>query len=62
MPHVPAETYLSGELLVVRITDLGQNGDPNLVETVIGTLSADNGDSVTLRYYESGPNTGAIYA
>ncbi|MEO1786148.1 MAG: hypothetical protein AAFR41_03900 [Pseudomonadota bacterium] len=62
VPLVPAETYLSGELLVVRITDLGQNGDPNLVETVIGTLSADNGDSVTLRFYESGPNTGAFYA
>ncbi|MEM7767522.1 MAG: hypothetical protein AAF253_08545, partial [Pseudomonadota bacterium] len=59
---IPSETYLPGELLIVRITDLGQNGQPDVVETVVGTLSSDNGDTITLRFYESGPNTGQFFA
>lgn len=58
---VPAQTYLSGELIVVRVMDLGQNGDPNRVETVIVTIETDSGDMVTLRLYEDGPNSGHFY-
>ena len=62
VPLVPADTYLSGELMVVRVIDVGQNGDATLIETLVITLMADNGDMVTLRLYESGPDTGEFYA
>lgn len=59
---VPAQSYLSGELMVVRVIDEGQNGNPSRIETVVITVEADNGDSITLRLYESGPDTGHFYA
>ena len=62
VPLAPAEAYLSGELMIVRVIDIGQNGDPNRIETVSITVAADNGDTITLRLYESGPNTGNFYA
>ena len=62
VPLAPAETYLSGELMIVRVIDEGQNGDPNRIETVTITVTTDNGDTITLRLYESGPNTGHFYA
>jgi uncharacterized repeat protein (TIGR01451 family) len=62
VPLVPASTYLSGEIMVVRVIDTGQNGDPNVIETVLITVRADNGDRITLRLYEDGPNTGQFYA
>ncbi len=58
----PAETYLAGELIVVRVTDLGQNGDPALIETVTVTLTSDAGDTIALRLFESGPDTGQFLA
>ena len=58
---VPAETYLSGELIVVRVVDLGQNGNPNRIENIVVTVEADSGDSITLRMYEDGPDTGHFY-
>lgn len=62
VPLVPTSTYLSGEIMVVRVIDTGQNGDPNVIETVLITVRADNGDRITLRLYEDGPNTGQFYA
>lgn len=59
---VPAQTYVSGEVMIVRVTDIGQNGDPNKIETVVITVSTDNGDSITLRLYEDAPNSGQFYA
>ncbi len=59
---VPAQTYVPGETMVVRVIDLGQNGDPGRIETVIVTVETDSGDSIMLRLYESGPDTGAFYA
>ncbi len=58
----PAETYLAGELLFVRVTDAGQNGDPDTIETVVITVSAGSGDLITLRLFESGPDTGEFLA
>ncbi len=58
---VPAQTYLSGELMIVRVIDLGQNGNPNRIETVNITVEADNGDTITLRLYEDGPDSGQFY-
>ncbi|MEM9572445.1 MAG: hypothetical protein AAF996_13355 [Pseudomonadota bacterium] len=58
---VPAQTYLSGELMVVRVIDLGQNGNPDRIETVVINVLADNGDSITLRLYEDTPDSGHFY-
>ncbi|MEM6555519.1 MAG: hypothetical protein AAF642_06580 [Pseudomonadota bacterium] len=58
---VPAQTYLSGELMVVRVVDLGQNGNPDRIETVVITVTADNGDTITLRLYEDGSDSGHFY-
>jgi len=58
---VPAQTYLSGELMVVRVVDLGQNGNSDLIETVVINVTADNGDSITLRLYEDIADSGHFY-
>lgn len=59
---VPADTYLSGEVMIVRVIDLGQNGNPDLIETVLVTVESDTGDTITLRLYEDGPDSGHFYA
>ncbi|NWG92012.1 MAG: hypothetical protein HXY21_05830, partial [Parvularculaceae bacterium] len=58
----PASAYYTVESVVIRVADPGQNGDPNSVETLVATIRTANGDFVTLRLYESGPDTGAFYA
>jgi uncharacterized repeat protein (TIGR01451 family) len=58
---VPAETYLPGELMVVRVVDVGQNGNEDTIETVVIRVTADNGDRLTLRLYEDTPNSGHFY-
>ncbi|NWG92080.1 MAG: DUF11 domain-containing protein, partial [Parvularculaceae bacterium] len=58
----PASAYYTGEPVIIRVVDPGQNGDPTIVETLVATISTANGDFVTLRLYESGPDTGAFYA
>jgi hypothetical protein len=58
---VSAETYLPGELIVVRVVDTGQNGNSDVIETVAIRVTADNGDRITLRLYEDTPNSGHFY-
>lgn len=62
VPLTPATTYVTGELMIVRVIDTGQNGNPDVIETVTITVTTSTGDSVVLRLYESGPNTGEFYA
>lgn len=62
VPLIPASAYFSGELMIVRVIDTGQNGDPGRIETVAITVTADNGDVITLRLFESGTDTGEFYA
>jgi uncharacterized repeat protein (TIGR01451 family) len=62
LPLIPAQTYLAGELMFVSVTDITANQDPNRIETVVITIAADNGDVITLRLVESGPNTGEFWA
>jgi uncharacterized repeat protein (TIGR01451 family) len=59
---IPAGAYFSGEPIIVKVTDRGQNGNPNVVESIVATIATANGDFVTLRFYESGPSTGEFYA
>jgi uncharacterized repeat protein (TIGR01451 family) len=58
---VPAETYFSGELIVVRVVDLGQNGNSDRIETVVITVIVDSGDEITLQLYEDEPDSGHFY-
>ena len=58
----PASAYFPGEPVIIRVNDAGQNGDPSLIETLVATIRTANGDFVTLRLYESGPDTGQFYA
>lgn len=58
----PALTYLAGELMIVRVIDSGQNGDPETIENLIIMIRTSGGDQVELRLYESGPDTGEFYA
>ena len=62
VPLIPASTYLSGELMFIRVVDTGQNLDSNEIDTVVITISASNGDVITLRLYESGADTGEFFA
>jgi uncharacterized repeat protein (TIGR01451 family) len=62
VPLIEASAYFVGEPVIVRVTDPGQNGDPFVIETIIATIATENGDLVTLRLFESGPDTGAFYA
>lgn len=58
---VPAQTYIPGEVMIIRVVDLGQNGNPNEIESVVVTVENDQGDRLTLRLYEDGPNSGHFY-
>ena len=61
VPLVPSESFYAGELIFVRVTDEGQNGDPEAIETIIVRIQSDAGDEVVLRLYESGPDTGSFF-
>ncbi len=61
VPLVPAEVYYGGESIFLRLTDLDQNIDPFVAETILITVSAtESSDSETLRLTETGPNTGVF--
>ncbi|NNC38382.1 MAG: DUF11 domain-containing protein [Acidimicrobiales bacterium] len=62
IPLIPASMYNAGEIMFVRVTDPGQNGNPNEIETIVVTIETDAGDTITLRLYESGPDTGHFWA
>jgi uncharacterized repeat protein (TIGR01451 family) len=61
VPLVQATQYHVGEPVFIRLTDLDQNADPAVAETVIVTLH-DNltGDGEVIRLTETGPNTGVF--
>jgi len=61
VPLIPASTYLAGELMFIRVIDEGQNLDSNEIDTIVITVTADNGDTITLRLYESEPNSGEFF-
>ena len=62
VPLIPAETYLSGELMFLRVDYLTANVNSNLIDTVIVTVETDNNDVITLRLFETGPDTGEFWA
>ena len=62
VPLIEADTYLADELMFVRVTDLGANQDSTQIDTITITLTSSTGDSVVLRLYETGPDTGEFFA
>ncbi|MEL7454266.1 MAG: hypothetical protein AAGJ50_12940, partial [Pseudomonadota bacterium] len=62
VPLAPADRFIAGEAIFVRVTDAGQNGDPETIETVAVTVSTGEGDTLTLLLFESGPDTGEFFA
>ena len=58
----PADTYLAGELVFVSVEDQGENADPHAIETLTVTVRTEAGDEVSLRLYETGPDTSVFLA
>lgn len=59
VPLAPGSLYHEGEPLFIRLTDLDQDLDPTVIETVLVTLGVSaTGDAEIVRLYETGPNTG----
>jgi len=59
-PLANATMYASGDVVFVEVTDLDQNRDPNVAETVTVNVATSNGDSETLGLVETGPSTGVF--
>jgi len=62
VPLIPADTYLSGELMFIRLDYATGNVDASVIDTLVITVEAENGDFITLKLFESGPNTGEFWA
>ena len=56
------DTYDPDQTVFIRVIDLDQNTDPNVVETVTVTVTTSSGDTETITLYETGPNTGIFTA
>ena len=62
VPLIEATTYLANELMFVQVTDAGANADRSAIDTLVITVESDTGDIITLRLYETGPDTGEFFA
>lgn len=61
VPLITAEAYHIGEPFFLRLTDLDQNLDNLVRETILLTLTiSDTGDSELIRLTETGPDTGVF--
>lgn len=60
VPLVRANVYHHGEPIFLMLTDLDQNIDPTIEETIILVLECDNGEKETLVLREMGPDTGVF--
>ncbi len=59
LPLTAADVFHQGEPIFIRLTDMDQNLDRNVAETVVVTVSTPSTrDSETIRLTETGPNTG----
>lgn len=55
-------TYAGNEQVFVRVTDLDQNINAAVIETVTATITTSSGDSETVTLTETGVNTGIFAA
>lgn len=59
VPLIKSALFHAGEPIFIRLTDLDQNLDPNVAETVLVTVSdPKTGDSEAVKLTESGTNSG----
>ena len=59
-PHT--EQYLTNQTVSVRVTDLDQNKNPGVAETVDVVITTSSGDKETITLTETGPDTGIFTA
>lgn len=59
---IEAKTYRSGDLVIVAVTDPGQNGDPTQIETIAAEVEVVEGDKAVVLLYESDVNSGIFFA
>ena len=58
-PLAPANVIKTNEPVFIHVSDMDQNLNATVIDTVIVSLSTNSsGDSVVLRLQETGPNTG----
>ena len=62
IPLFSAATYNPGETIFVQVTDERANNNPALIDTAVITVSTSSGDAITLRLFETGPDTGEFFA
>ena len=62
LPLLPAEVYLTSELIFVAVTDISANSNPDVIDTVTISVTSSNGDTIVLQLYESGVNSGQFWA
>ena len=62
VPLIEATTYLADELMFVQVVDVAANTDRDAIDTLVITVESDTGDIITLRLYETGPDTGEFFA
>lgn len=62
LPLIPAYTYLSGELMFVRVDYVTGNKNSGAIDVLPITLEADNGDSVVLQLHEESADSGQFWA
>jgi len=61
VPLVATTLYHVGEPVFVQVTDLDQNLNPTVTETIVTTLAdTTTGDTEVIRLTETGPNTGVF--
>lgn len=59
VPLLPSNAFHAGEVMFVKLTDLDQNHDATLIDTLIVSLTnGSTGDVEVLQLYEAGINTG----
>ena len=59
LPLIENDMFSAGSVVFFRLTDLDQNLDPAVVESVFLTITVpDSNDLEFIRIYETGPNTG----
>src|SRR5262249_35177860 len=52
------DVYATNQTVCVRTTDLDQNQNTNVAETITDVITSNSGDSETVTLTETGPNTG----
>ena len=58
---VASEHFHVGDVSLVRVSDAGQNGNPQRREVITVNVTGEAGDSILIELIESGPDTGEFW-